>query len=316
MNRQSSDGNLLRQSSNAKFGLADLVKKFPQTGMARQPSQSSKLKREVSMNIPSKRSSRPPEQPRSTWLRFSTSRQTVNNNARLTRRESLAIPGARISGQNRSSSKVDRPTVIQYEPNERGILRCQAWSVPEMSIETIAPSLSSKNKKFKIQYPRRIQYEYKDNYEIYCPRCDLYFHNRNDYIEHKLIKKMKAPYVNKIKEINSKFDLKELEFADDRNTKKMHTKKLKKYFNKAELMEEVRDIRYRAKIARVPRQKRRMTYANWHQTIGSDALKLPMARFNRNSIRMPLRARVGSIVPFIDKNPLLNKYNHFAIKSK
>ena len=45
---------------------------------------------------------------------------------------------------------------------------------------------------------------------------------------------MKSPYVNKIKEINSKFDLKELEFADDRNTKKMHTKKFKKYFNKGE----------------------------------------------------------------------------------
>ena len=79
-------------------------------------------------------------------------------------------------------AKVDRPAVIQYEPNERGILRCQAWSVPEMSIEPIAPSLSSKNKKFKIQYPNRIQYEYKDKYEIYCPRCDIYFHNRVSHI--------------------------------------------------------------------------------------------------------------------------------------
>jgi len=48
---------------------------------------------------------------------------------------------------------------------------------------------------------------------------------------------MKAPhahtlYMNKIRDVNSSLDLKELEFVDKRNTAKMHTEKRKKYFNK------------------------------------------------------------------------------------
>merc|ERR1711970_19828 len=225
--------NKMRETtSNVKF--ADLVNKFPKTSLARQ---SKTVVRRETLTIPSNRntpgrnsSNNPPEvaQPRPTWLRYSASN---NKFAKNNRRESMAVPGGRVSGVKKSTSQIDRPAVVQYKANQRGILRCQAWPINDISIEPIAP-IKMKNKKYKIQYPNKI----KNKTQVYCPRCDLFFLNKDDYLNHQLIKQMKAPhahtlYMNKIRDINSSLELKE----------------------------EVRDIRNRAKVARAPRKTRRMT---------------------------------------------------------
>ena len=70
-------------------------------------------------------------------------------------------------------------------------------------------------------------------YIIYVQYGAEYTRNffQDEYLDHQVIKQFKAPYVSKIREVNSSFGLAELDFIDKRNTSKMHTHKLRKYFN-------------------------------------------------------------------------------------
>ena len=65
---------------------------------------------------------------------------------------------------------------------------------------------------------------------LYGAECTRNFF-QDEYLDHQVIKQFKAPYVSKIREVNSSFGLAELDFIDKRNTSKMHTRKLRKYFN-------------------------------------------------------------------------------------
>lgn len=97
-------------------------------------------------------------------------------------------------------------------PNKRGILKCQMWKVAVLRPRPTEPDLT-KTKKFKIQYPMAtvsifsflgsgLEFLFQSNIEIYCPRCDLFFENRNQYLEHCFVKQMKVPYYNKVSRLS------------------------------------------------------------------------------------------------------------------
>lgn len=165
------------------------------------------------------------------------------------RRESILQPERRSH-----VSHMSQPPPIQYQPNKRGILKCQAWQVQKMAPCQFPPSVS-KNAKYKVQFPH-----VQNGLEIYCPRCDMYFMHKDDYLDHLLIRQYKAPFVEKINEV-SKYSsgtaIANLEIHDNRNKTKMHYDKNRKLYKQEELLDEVRDLRDRARMMRKKRGKTR-----------------------------------------------------------
>ena len=78
-----------------------------------------------------------------------------------------------------------------------------------------------------IQSDRSVKLQYPFNFvcdEIYCPRCDMYFNSMRDYQDHLIIRQLKMPYLKSMKETQKERDIMgDIEFADRRNTKRMHT---------------------------------------------------------------------------------------------
>ena len=59
----------------------------------------------------------------------------------------------------------------------------------------------------------------QDIYEYYCPRCDMYFKTRDEYLDHLVIKSYKGPFVAKLRDFhgqanNAKYSL---DFEDERD---------------------------------------------------------------------------------------------------
>jgi len=158
------------------------------------------------------------------------------------RRESVA--------PERRSAFREQEKPVQYQPNERGILKCQAWKIQKMVPREFAPSIPSK--KYKLQYPH-----IQGDYEIYCPRCDMFFNTKEDYQDHLLIRQFKVKFVEKINAVQESDNLDDMEFHDTRNKTKMHVDTNRKYYNVNELLDEVQDLRDRARVIRKKRTKTR-----------------------------------------------------------
>merc|ERR1719427_1050713 len=177
---------------------------------------------------------------------------------------------------------------IDYYPNKRGILKCQAWKLQHASIKPKMPEIFTKMgqvqpKKHKIQYPYC-----SGESELYCPRCDMFFDNLDEYQDHLLIKAMKAPHVTKVKELKAQAEMQHMvakqqvsqllmrktihrnaqqydedfEFQDKRDKRIMHWKHNKRHYRADELLEEVRDARDQARAIRARRvgQRRKTQY--------------------------------------------------------
>jgi len=155
-----------------------------------------------------------------------------------------------VAPERRSAFREQQEKPVQYQPNKRGILKCQAWNIQKLVPREFAPSLPSK--KYKIQYPH-IQGEY----EIYCPRCDMFFIDKEEYQDHLLIRQFKVKFVEKINAVQETDNLDDMEFHDTRNQSKMHFDTNRKYYNVNELLDEVQDLRDRARHIRKKRTKTR-----------------------------------------------------------
>merc|ERR1719473_686473 len=144
---------------------------------------------------------------------------------------------------------------LQYQSNKRGIIKCQLWPIKRDVLEFNAPVLKRKKKKYKIEYP-----QVQETIEYYCPRCDMYFKSRHDYQDHLMLKNFKMPFVNKLRDfhgqaMNNQFSL---DFDDERDGSKFHTSnKERRYYKAQELLDEVVDLRDRARVLRKKRQKTR-----------------------------------------------------------
>jgi len=183
--------------------------------------------------------------------RIRTSQRGQNLNRKLSeltnlnrfRRESVAVPDRRSAIR-----EIEKP--VQYQPNKRGILKCQAWQVQKLVPKPFAPSLPSN--KYKVQYPH-----VQGDLEIYCPRCDMFFTNKEEYLDHIVIRQFKVPFVEKIKTVTSTDGVNEMEFHDTRNKNKMHFTKKRKNYEQTELLDEVKDLRDRARVIRKKRARTR-----------------------------------------------------------
>lgn len=224
-------------------------------------------------------------------LRFSNIASGRGTIARQPRTTMTRSPGARNSRgpRDHSTNPTNRSSFqyhiyhesknIDYFPNKRGIIRCQAWRLQHPRPKQKMSELFSKIGQVKPN-KRKIQYPYcSGESEIYCPRCDMFFDSMWDYQDHLLIKAMKAPHVTKIKELkaqaemqqsvkqqvshalmrktihnrlNSSFD-EDYEFSDDRNKRIMHWDNNKRHYSSGELLEEVRDARDQARAIRLRR---------------------------------------------------------------
>ena len=109
-----------------------------------------------------------------------------------------------------------------------------------MEIKTIQSDRS-----VRLQYP----YTFAPD-EIYCPRCDMYFRSIQEYHDHLIIRQLKVPFLKSIKETSKERDVSlEVEFADTRNTKRMHwTETKKRYYDQNDLLNEVIDVRDQCRI--------------------------------------------------------------------
>lgn len=100
-------------------------------------------------------------------------------------------------------------------------------------------------------------FEIQDEYDIYCPRCDMFFNDKGEYQDHLLIRKFKVKFVEKINSVQESENLDDMEFHDTRNKSKMHYDTNQKYYNVHELLDEVQDLRDRARVIRKKRTKTR-----------------------------------------------------------
>lgn len=178
------------------------------------------------------------------------------------RRESMA--NSRRSGPTQVGSILQMPNSfhlnsiaqMQNQANKRGIIKCQLWPIKKDILSWGAPTC--KRNQYKIQYQLL-----QENYEYYCPRCDMYFKTRDEYMEHLVIKSYKSPFVAKLRDFhgqanNAKYSL---DFDDERDKTKFHTaQNERRYYNLDEVINEVIDLRDRARVLRKKRQKTR-TYA-------------------------------------------------------
>jgi len=192
-------------------------------------------------------------------------------------------------------------------PNKRGILKCQMWKVAVLRPRPTEPNLT-KTKKFKIQYPMATS-----NIEIYCPRCDLFFENRNQYLEHCFVKQMKVPYYNKMRlALNSQVCITEMEFNDDRNGKRMHVNKKRKNYKAEELFDEVKDLRDRARMIRKKRARTRYfvsTITDDLKDLANDSTASPNMRRSFKDLINTINAMQGIRIPGAEegKNSAKNK---------
>jgi len=146
---------------------------------------------------------------------------------------------------------------LQHQSNKRGIIKCQLWPIKRDVTQFNAPLVTQRDrtKKYKIEFP-----QVQETIEYYCPRCDMYFKSRCEYQDHLMLKNFKMPFVNKLRDfhgqtMNNQFNL---DFEDDRDKSKFHTsKKERRYYKVQELLDEVVDIRDRARVLRKKRQKTR-----------------------------------------------------------
>lgn len=82
--------------------------------------------------------------------------------------------------------------------------RCQPWRVERLSLEKRIYSAMSK---FTEEPRFKASYSYThEQYEIFCPACDVYFHNFNDYQNHEIIQSIILPYKTLIAEYNAEME--------------------------------------------------------------------------------------------------------------
>ena len=78
----------------------------------------------------------------------------------------------------------------------------------------------------------------------------MYFRSIQEYHDHLIIRQLKVPFLKSIKETSKERDVSlEVEFADTRNTKRMHwTETKKRYYDQNDLLNEVIDVRDQCRI--------------------------------------------------------------------
>jgi len=143
-------------------------------------------------------------------IRSNTSIQSSNNgtararspdlgNSRSTSKSSIPIrrAGTRVNtGGNviANGEEIDPRALFQTKK----LKNCQLWKVPK--VETYFYKIKTKN--IKKQYYSH--YEKETGYDLFCPKCDLFFNNKSEYQEHIVFEGMRKPFLQEAKRMKEK----------------------------------------------------------------------------------------------------------------
>jgi len=185
-------------------------------------------------------------------------------------RRSIRGPGRRTTVVN----KVNPVKAAQRRQSNGEILdkrpwgRCQLWKTEHMIVkplEYMAVSRKNGNKTLKKSFPHS-----HDQYDYFCPNCDIYFLNYDDYQTHLLYQTFMQPYkriVNDFDDQISAIQRQEMPLLSkaiagegtSSSEKKRHTKSFReerKFFNEQEMFEEYKTMR--EKSQKVQKKLRRL----------------------------------------------------------
>jgi len=188
----------------------------------------------------------------------------------ITRRSLRNGPGRRTTVVN----KVNPVKAAQRRVSNGEILdrrpwgRCQLWKTEHMilkPLEYISVSRQTGDKTVKKSYPySHVQYDF------FCPNCDLYFRNYDDYQTHLLYQTFMQPYkkivadfddeISKIQRQEMPLLSKALNGEGSSSEKKRHTTRIfsddRKIFNEGEMLEEYKKLR--EKSQKIQKKLRRL----------------------------------------------------------